>query len=253
MTDLDITLDGHVGILTIMRPPHNYFDADLICAIADALENFDRDEKCRAVVLCSEGKSFCVGGDFGEEGEKADLEMIRYLYSNGSRLFQRKKPMIAAIQGAAIGGGLGLALTADMRVACEDAYFMANFTKLGIHPGFGSSYTLPRLVGPSRAALIFYSSRRIGGQQASDWGLADKLVPLEEVRAASIEFAREIGLCAPLAVQDIHATLMKGVADNVAQAIDHELSRQTENFETKDFKEGVRSFKERRPAEFVGS
>ena len=170
MTDLSCEISDYIATVTIRRPPHNYFDADLIASLADLIEVLDKDDACRVSVLCSEGKSFCAGGDFGVEGEKADTEMIRRLYSNGARLFARKKPMIAAIQGAAIGGGLGLALTADIRVVAKSAYFCANFTKLGIHPGFGSSYTLPRLIGPARAAHIFYTGRRIGAERSLKLG-----------------------------------------------------------------------------------
>ena len=216
------------------------------------IETLDGDDACRVSVLCSEGKSFCAGGDFGVEGEKADIEMIRRLYSNGARLFARKKPMVAAIQGAAIGGGLGLALTADMRVLSEGGYFCANFTKLGIHPGFGSSYTLPRLIGPARAALIFYTGRRIGAEQSVSWGLAEEIAPGGKHIDYAHRIAKEIASAAPIATRDIHHSMTQNLSSNVEKAIAHELRIQTENFETKDFKEGVRSFKAKKPAKFQG-
>ena len=252
MTNLKIETANHITVMTIDRPPHNYFDADLITAIADALEALDEDASCRATVLRSNGRSFCAGGDFGAEGEKADIDMVKRLYQNGARLFRRNKPLIAAIQGAAIGGGLGLALAADIRVIGERGYFCANFTQLGIHPGFGSSYTLPRLIGPSRAALMFYTGRRIGGQQAVDWGLADELATKEDPLENAVHIAHEISNAAPLAINDTHRTLTEGLAGRVEETISRELQIQTENFKTGDFKEGVQTFKSRTKPQFKG-
>ena len=217
------------------------------------IETLDGDDACRVSVLSSEGKSFCAGGDFGVEGEKADVDMIRRLYKNGARLYRRKKPMIAAIQGAAIGGGLGLALTADIRVLAKSAYYCANFTKLGIHPGFGSSYTLPRLIGPARAALIFYAGHRIGAERSLSWGLAEEISPDGEHITHAIRIAADIANAAPIATRDIHRSLTQGLVTQVEKAIESELRIQIENFKTKDFKEGVRSFRTKTNPFFSGS
>ena len=252
MSDLTCDLKNDIAIVTIRRPPHNFFDADLITTLADTFESLDENDDCRVSVLCSEGKSFCAGGDFGVEGEKADVEMIRRLYANGARLFSRKKPMIAAIQGAAIGGGLGLALTADIRIIAQSGYFCANFTKLGIHPGFGSSFTLPRLIGPARAAHIFYTGRRIGAEQAVDWGLAEEIAPDGGHIESAMGIAQEIAAASPIATRDIHRSLTGDLTTAVQTAIDQELRIQTENFKTEDFKEGVRSYRTKRKPEFKG-
>ena len=163
--DVGIDQSGRVGIVEIRRPPHNFFDNALINQIADAFEAFDRDKEIRAVVLCAEGKSFCAGADFSNrpnltattEGANA-----KHLYKEATRLFRTRKPIVGAIQGPAIGGGLGLALMPDFRVTCPEARFSANFTRLGFHPGFGLTATLPRLVGTQQAALMFYTGRRNG-------------------------------------------------------------------------------------------
>src|SRR5512147_2509424 len=191
--DIGVSISGHVGQIEIQRPPHNYFDNALINQIADALEGFDRDPICRAVVLCAQGKSFCAGADFANRPSTgAGTETGKHLYKEATRIFRAKKPIVAAVQGAAIGGGLGLALVADFRVTCSEARFSANFNRLGFHPGFGLSVTLPRLVGPQQASLLFYTGRRIDGHEAHRIGLADELVAQGDVRQRALALAHEI-------------------------------------------------------------
>lgn len=259
-TDIGVETQGHVGIVEIRRAPHNFFDMSLIKQIADAFEGFDKDTNIRAGVLCADGKSFCAGANFGD-GSKLDPQGNRpnenqmggHLYQEAVRLFRTKKPIVGAIQGAAIGGGLGLALVPDFRVACPESRFAANFTRLGFHPGFGLTYTLPRLIGDQQANLMFYTGRRLNGQQALEVGLADVLVgSVAEVRPAAIALAKEISESAPLAVQETRATVRNGMADAVRAATDHELQVQSELRKTEDFKEGVRAVNERRLANFQG-
>ena len=155
-------------------------------------------------------------------------------------------------KGAAVGGGLGLSLVADFRVASADSRFTANFNRLGFHPGFGLSITLPRVVGEQKAALLFYTGRRIGGEEAHAIGLVDVLVPQAEVRDAALALAREIAQSAPLAVASTRRTLRRGLADAIAAITDHELTEQQRHFETEDFKEGVTAMAERRMPSFSG-
>ncbi|MDX2155058.1 MAG: enoyl-CoA hydratase/isomerase family protein [Hyphomicrobiaceae bacterium] len=259
-TDIAVSTEGHVAIVEIRRPPHNFFDMSLIKQIADAFEGFDKDRNIRTGVLCAQGKSFCAGANFGD-GSKLDAQGNRpnenqmggHLYQEAVRLFRTKKPIVGAIQGPAIGGGLGLALVPDFRVACPESRFAANFTKLGFHPGFGLTYTLPRLVGDQQANLMFYTGRRLNGEEAVKIGLADVLVAsVDEVRSAAVKLAREISESAPLAVQETRATVRAGMADAVKAATDHELKIQSELRKTEDFKEGVRAVNERRVASFQG-
>ena len=139
-------------------------------------------------------------------------------------MFRAKKPIIAAVQGAAIGGGLGLAVSADFRVTCPEARFAANFTKLGFHPGFGLTVTLPELIGKNNAELMFYTSRRVTGEDALKMGLANVCVPQSEVRAAALKLANEIAECAPLGLLSTRATMRAGLADRVLAATNHELA-----------------------------
>jgi enoyl-CoA hydratase/carnithine racemase len=258
--DIGVTLSGFVATIEIQRPPHNFFDAVLINSIADALEALDKDDKCRAVVLAAQGKSFCAGANFGDgssldkSGQRPGEAMspISHLYMQAVRLFRSRKPIVGAIHGAAVGGGLGLAMVPDFRVACPEARFCANFTRLGFHPGFGLSVTLPEVIGKTNAALMFYTSRRVTGEEALGMGLADMLVPQDQVRAAAQKLAADIAENAPLGVVSTRATMRAGLADRVKAATAHELEEQSCLRTTDDFKEGVKAMSERRVPNFAG-
>jgi enoyl-CoA hydratase/carnithine racemase len=239
------SLDGHVGIIEITRPPHNFFDLRMLTQMADAFEAFQADPCCRAILLAAQGKSFCAGADFAPrlQGEPPQAE----------RLIAVTKPVVAAVHGSAIGGGLGVALVADFRVTCKEARFAANFTRLGFHPGFGLSVTLPRLVGVQMASLLLLTGRRIDGTEAVRIGLADVLVDQSAVRQIALELAREIAAGAPLAVQATRATLRGDLADQVRIATGKEAVLQAEHFETRDFVEGIAASAERRTPVFVGA
>lgn len=238
--------DDFVATVEIRRPPNNFFSMDVIGGIADALEMLDGDDRCRAVVLAADGKHFCAGADFGGDRSYTTDD----LYGAAVRIFRTGTPIVAAVQGAAIGGGLGLALTADFRIASPEARFSANFARLGFHQGFGLSVTLPRIVGEQAAAELLYTGRRIRGDDAVRLGLADRLVPLDELRPAAHGLAREIAISAPLAVRSIRATLRGDLADRVEAATRHEAAEQARLQATDDFAEGTRAMTERRTPDF---
>jgi enoyl-CoA hydratase/carnithine racemase len=261
-TDIGVERHGHVGLIEIRKPPLNFFDVALINQIADALEEFDRDIEIRASVLAAQGKAFCAGANFGdparqdaEERAKSDPAAnlpINHLYVQAVRIFRNRKPIVAAVHGAAIGGGLGLAVAADFRITCPEARFAANFTKLGFHPGFGLTATLPELVGRNNAELIFYTSRRVTGEEATRMGLANVCVPQDQVRAEAMKLAQEIAECSPLGLLATRATMRAGLADRVLAATNHELAEQNRLRATEDFREGVKATAERRVANFKG-
>jgi enoyl-CoA hydratase/carnithine racemase len=253
--DLGVSLSGHVGEIEIRRPPHNYFDNALINHIADALEALDGDPACRAVVLCAQGRSFCAGADFANRpatGAGSEGGSAKHLYKEATRIFRTRKPVVAAVHGAAIGGGLGLALATDFRVTCPEARFSANFTRLGFHPGFSLTFTLPRLVGHQKANLLFYTGRIVKGDEAVAMGMADLLVAQAEVRTAATALATEIAQSAPLAVQSVRETVRRGFADAAEQATERELTEQDWTRKTADFKEGVKAWGEKRLPSFEG-
>jgi len=246
--DVSLELTNFIATAQIHRPPHNYFDHELIHDLAEAVAALDLEPACRAVVLASEGKSFCAGSDF----QGVQQENVGRLYEEALRLFAARKPIVAAIQGAAVGGGLGLALVADFRVASPDARFVANFTKIGIHPGFALTYTLPRLIGPQRASLMFYSGKRVKPDEALSWRLVDVTTSPEELRAEARRLAQEIAVNAPLAVVATRATLRQGMVEAVRSQLNCELEEQNRLFRSDDFREGVRAVNERRPGRFIG-
>ena len=246
---------NRVGVLTFSRPPFNYFNHVVIEELLSALIRLDEEEGCRATVLCSTGAVFCAGGEFGkaDAGASTYIEMAEQLYQAAMQLFRIRKPMVAAVQGSAIGGGLGLALVADFRVTCESAKFSANFSRLGLHPGFGLTVTLPRLIGVHNSELLFYTGRRINGAEALRLGLADSLVEKHQVKGSAIELAEEIASAAPIAVQDTRETMRLGLADEVSKANKHELALQKKHMKTRDFIEGVKATAERRIPDFSGN
>jgi enoyl-CoA hydratase/carnithine racemase len=256
--DIGVSLDGNVATVEIRRPPHNFFDSDLIAQIGEAFERLDANEACRSIVLCAEGRSFCAGADFskrmdtGTVNEGSRSGAGKHLYKEASRLFRTKKPIIGAIQGAAVGGGLGLALVPDFRVTCVEARFSANFNRLGFHPGFGLTYTLPRLVGAQQAALLFYTGRRIPGDEAVRIGLADLLVSQAEVRSAAQAVALEIAQSAPLAVVSTRETMRRGFVEAAEAATERELVEQDWLRRTEDFSEGIKAMADRRLPDFKG-
>ena len=240
--------DDFVATVEIRRPPNNFFSMDVIGGIADALAGLDADPTCRAAVLCAQGKHFCAGADFGGDRSYTTKD----LYAAAVRIFRAETPTVTAIQGAAIGGGLGLALAADFRVAAPEARFSANFARLGFHQGFGLSVTLPRLVGHQAAAELLYTGRRVKGGEAVALGLADELAPLDDLRSAAHNRALEIARSAPLAVASIRRTLRGDLADQVAAATDHEAEEQRRLQATADFAEGTAAMAERRLPDFQG-
>jgi enoyl-CoA hydratase/carnithine racemase len=241
--------DGFVATIELTDPPNNFFSLDQIGGVADALELLDRDDGCRVAVLCAEGKHFCAGADFSASRRSYTTDE---LYAAAVRIFRTHTPVVAAVQGAAVGGGLGLALSADFRIAAPEARFSANFSRLGFHHGFGLSVTLPRLVGPQTAAELLYTGRRVKGDEALDIGLADRLAELDTLRDTAHAFAREIAISAPLAVRSIRATLRGDLADRVEAATAHEAAEQERLRWTSDFAEGNAAMRDRRTPHFTG-
>jgi len=166
--EVAVSLQEHIGMVEIRRPPDNFFDVTLLDAVAEGFGRLVREPACRAIVLASAGNTFCAGAKFSASGPGGgSARSGSRLYVAALQLFRCPKPVIAAVQGPAVGGGLGLALVADFRVVAPEARFAANFVKLGIHPGFGITATLPRVVGRQRAALMLYTGRRIKAEEAS--------------------------------------------------------------------------------------
>ena len=247
---ISVTHYGHVATVTLDRPPHNHVDVDSLRALVDALTALDADDGCRAVVLASAGRVFSGGADLTAGGLLGGGgSALPGFYAQVVRLFGTRKPIVAAVQGAAIGAGLGLALAADFRIASPDARFSANFVSLGFHAGFGLTHTLPRLIGPQRAATMLMTGRRIRPDEALAWSLVDGITG--DALAGAVALAAELALAAPLAVEATRATLRAGLAEAVRRQLEHELAEQGRLMATADFAEGVRAVGERREGRFI--
>jgi len=249
VSDVTIDRDGHIATVTMRRPPENYFDAPLIAHLADAYEALDADGETRAIVLTSEGKHFCAGAALTRRDAP---EHPRSLYDEAARLFACELPVIAAVNGAAIGGGLGVAMSADLRVGTPDTRVAANFARLGFHHGFALTVTLPAAIGQQRAIEVLYTGERYDGEAALALGILDRLVPTERLLDAARELAARIAASAPLAVRSIRKTMRGDIAARATAAMAHEEHEQGWLRATADFAEGVRATAERRAPVFRG-
>jgi enoyl-CoA hydratase/carnithine racemase len=242
---------GRVATVEMCRPESkNALSYELVAALADALDDLARVDT-RAVVLAAEGKHFCAGADLNRRQEP-DRPDAPHVYDAALRLFEQPLPLIAAMSGAAVGGGLGLALVADFRVASHDARFSANFATLGFHPGFGISVTLPRLVGVQTAADLLYTGRRIDATEAHALGLVDETCERDELVSRAHARAEQIAAAAPLALRSIRATQRAALSTQVRDVLAREKAEQVRLMQTEDFREGVAATKERRTAHFLG-
>ncbi|HEY1826865.1 MAG TPA: enoyl-CoA hydratase/isomerase family protein [Acidimicrobiales bacterium] len=238
----------HVAVVRLCRPPNNFFDTVLLTELADLYEDLGRSDWCRAIVLTSEGKHFCAGLDFdGNDGQD-----IALLYAQAVRIFAAPLPVVAAVQGAAIGGGCGLAMSADFRVATPQSRFSTNFAQLGFHHGFALTVTMRDTVGAQVGADLLFTGRRIGGEEARALGVCDELADEGDLLERAVARADAIASSGPLAVRAIRATLRAGLVERVRAAMEAECAEQERLRHTADFAEGVRATAERRAPRFTG-
>jgi enoyl-CoA hydratase/carnithine racemase len=245
MTTAEVTIKrtaDHVATVEIHRAPSNFLDLALIAALGDAFEDVDRSG-ARAIVLCSEGKNFSAGADLtgASSAEPISADGAADFYRAAIRLFANATPVIACVQGAAVGAGAGLALAADLRVASPSTRFVFPFSRLGFQQGFGITATLPPLVGTARALDLLYTSRPCMGEEAMRIGLCDRLVPAEQIREQAHALAAEIAASAPLAVASIRRSLRDSLVSAVRTATDEEFREQLRLRATHDHREALRA------------
>jgi 2-(1,2-epoxy-1,2-dihydrophenyl)acetyl-CoA isomerase len=252
--------DDGVAVVTRNAPPNNFLDVPTLRLLADKLEDLDRNATCRVTVIRAEGKHFCAGANLASPRPEVSKDRgagvgpdIGELYGEALRIFRLNKPLVAATQGSSIGGGLGLALACDFRVATPESRFSANFALLGFHQGFGITETLPAIVGQQRAWEMLFTAQRLTGSVAHSIGLCDRLVGADELDERAYEFALELASAAPRAVLAIRATMRGDIADRVERALVREAREQGKLARTADFKEGIKATAERRPPKFTGS
>ncbi len=253
-----VSVDGTVGTLTLNRPEKlNSFAGTMRDEIAGGLEELAADERARAVIVTGRGRAFCTGADvryLAELLEGDRLEEARALVEAGRRVVATiagmPKPVIAAINGPAAGGGASLALACDLRLASDRASIGQTFSNIGLHPDWGGTYFVPRLVGPARAAELFFLGEMVDAERALEIGLVNRVVPhdslMDEARALAERLAARPALSLRLAKEAVRRSLGAGLDE----MLDYELDAQTECFRSADAREGVRAFLEKRPAVF---
>lgn len=250
----------HVAILTLNRPDNrNSMTEDILSGIEDRVKQVRADHEVRCVIITGKGNCFCAGADF-KTGATREIpgrpmqpnERSFAMYQPFLSVLDIEVPVIGALNGHAIGGGLGLALVCDMRVANQDAKYGANFTKLGLHPGMATTYFLPRFVGVPRAAELLLTGRIITGAEAADYGLMNYALPADQVWEKSWALAQEVASCAPLANRWTKHSLYQNVDWNPVPAARHEAELQARTLTTSDHKEGTSALLEKRNPTFTG-
>lgn len=253
-----VEVEDGVGTVVLNRPEKlNSFIGDMRDRIADALEELGSDEAVRVVVVTGRGRAFCSGADVGYlselvEGER--MEEARSLVEAGRRVartvVEAPKPVIAALNGPAAGGGANLALACDVRIASERAAIGQTFTRIGLHPDWGGTYFLPRLVGPARAAELVFTGRMVDAEEAQRMGLVNRVVPHDRFRDEVRELATELAARPRLPIRRAKEALRKSLSSSLEEMLDHEVEAQMECFHTDDAREGIRAFLEKRDPEF---
>jgi len=259
MSDAPIlfNVEDMVGLITLNRPDNrNSMDSETMPAFLEAIEQVKKDNELRCLIITGTGKSFCAGADF--RNSPIDMsgglphENLMNTYGPFLKISEIKIPVIAAMNGHAIGGGFGLALICDIRIANRKAKYGANFAKLGLHTGMATSYMLPRIVGLPRANELLLTGRLIDGLTAERIGLVNYALEEDQVLTKAWEIAREIASCAPVAVRMIKRSILRGISWDPISAAEIEAHYQSRTFEMEDAREGITALLEKREPVFQG-
>jgi enoyl-CoA hydratase/carnithine racemase len=250
---------GRVAVITLNRPNRmNTISGPMLDQLSRALRAADRDPEVRAVVLTGTGRAFCAGLDLQDQATGDGLEIAARpgeLELNEAPpvvLHDIDVPTICALNGGAAGYGMDLALGCDIRLAAASAKLAPAFTKRGLLPESGGTWLLPRLVGYSRAAEIFFTGETLGPDRLLELGLVSRVVPDEELMPVALELAERIADNAPLAVRAAKRMLRYGAEEGFSAHVHRVYLQLLPLFRTKDFREGMMSFLEKRPADFQG-
>jgi len=250
------------GILTITlnRPDKlNAFIGHMRRDLADAIEHAGSDRSVRVIVITGAGRAFCAGGDIGfmaELMQRRDAEEFARILGAGRRVItairETTKPVIASINGPASGAGCNLAFACDLRIAANTATFSQSFAKVGLHPDWGGTYFLPRLVTPNKACEMFFLGESIDAAEAARLGIVNQVVAPEELESATLQLAERLRAAPPIALAAAkHAVYMSGGAE-LEEMLRYETEAQLRCFDSDDAHEGVRAFIEKREPKFTG-
>jgi 2-(1,2-epoxy-1,2-dihydrophenyl)acetyl-CoA isomerase len=252
--------DEGVATLVLNRPDRlNALNNDLAMALNDALGRIATDENTHVVVLTGAGRAFCAGGDLGviragrEKNDIAGLEpLLRAGMTAVLKMRTMRQSVIAAVNGPAAGAGMNIALAADLRVASESATFGQNFAKVGLFPDYGGTYFLPELIGPAKAAEMFYTGDMIDAQTALRLGLVNSVVPPGQLEVETRALAQKIAKGPQLAIRAVKQMLFGSAKEQLAKALEREVQEQMKCFASEDCGEGLRAFHEKRKPNFKG-
>lgn len=256
---------GHVETWTLNRPEERnpISSADVVEALAGCVDRVNTDAGVRAVVLTGAGSAFSAGGNVKHMAERSGMfggtpheqrEGYRYgIQQIPLAMYRCDVPVVAAVNGPAVGAGCDLALMCDLRIASERAFFAESFVKLGIIPGDGGAWFLPRLVGPARAAEMALTGDRVDAATALEWGLVSQVVPPEELLPAAHALAGRVAVNPPHAVRMAKKLLRESQQQSLAGLLELSAAMQALAHHTADHHEAVTAFVEKRPPEFTGS
>ncbi|MGE8034711.1 enoyl-CoA hydratase [Lysinibacillus sp. NPDC093692] len=247
--------DG-VAIITIARPPANALSRGIIAEVNAVLDEVENDDTVRVLVLHGEGRFFSAGADIKEFTEVVSGDEFSKLASNGQQVFERvetfSKPIIAAIHGAALGGGLELAMSCHLRFVTESAKLGLPELQLGLIPGFGGTQRLPRYVGVAKAAEMMFTSEPISGTEAVQWGLANRAFTDEALLEETLKVAKKIAKKSPVALKAVIQTLQYAKHASFYEGIEAEAKSFGTVFVSEDAKEGIQAFIAKREPVFTG-
>jgi enoyl-CoA hydratase/carnithine racemase len=244
---IDFTTDGAIAIITLNRPEaYNALDLASIRALSEAVARFESDSNLRVAVITGTGKAFCAGADIDETLPYMKEHGTKSLSPTNMRGQTVTKPLIAAINGLALGGGLELALACDIRIATTSAKLGLPEVGLGLIPGWGGTQRLPRLIGCGRAAEMILTGRAINSDEAERIGLVNKVVPDGDLLPAALEMARAIAEKSPDAIRFAKEAMQKGIDLSLKQGLDLESALEDAALNTPGFEEGLRAYKEKR-------
>lgn len=249
---------GQLALLVLNRPDNrNSMTPELLDAFAAAVQEIKLQQDVRCVVVTGLGASFCAGADFKSGVQRAGdgrlpAENSFAMYKPFLSLLQLEVPVIGALQGHAVGGGFGLAMVCDIRIACEDSKYGANFARLGLASGMAISDLLPRLVGVPRAMELLLTGKLISGRQAEQWGLVNQAVAADQVLPVALALAEQIALSAPIVVRLTKKAIYQNLGWDPQTAAWREAFGQAATVDTADCREGVLALLEKRLPRFEG-
>ena len=258
--DLLFDVSGGIAIMTLNRPDKlNAFTGEMLHGLVAALDECDARDDVRVAILTGAGRGFCSGGDVGGMGGAADnrphvtkRRIWREIQAFPKRAARFEKPLLAAVNGVATGGGMDLALACDIRVAAQSARFAETYARIGLLPGGGGAWFLPRLVGQARALEMLWTAEFIDADQALGIGLVNHVWPDAELMQETIRLAERIAAMPPLSVQLIKRAVAQGMAADMTTAFDLISSHIALARAGHDHPEAIAAFREKRPGLYEG-